>query len=196
MRQIDKIINSNEKIIWEGTPNEKVSNNGNLIFFVFIFTIVFIVSLLYLFDTGDLFTAFLIILVSLIFFALLYWISIVYNKNILYVITDKRVIIQTGLIGLDFSIIDFDKIQSMEVKVGLADKLFNENTGSIYIFSGMFVTNKYGTHAVPHSLYLIDDPYTVFEKLKKVSHDVKTDIEYPNDLRPKSNPGYNTEYKG
>jgi hypothetical protein len=30
--------------------------------------------------------------------------------------------------------------------------------------------------------------------LKKVSFDVKTDINYPNKLRPNENPGYNVDY--
>jgi len=47
----------------------------------------------------------------------------------------------------------------------------------------------------PFTISNIPDPYEVFKLFKKVSHDVRTDIEYPNKLRPKTNPGYKSDYK-
>lgn len=112
-----------------------------------------------------------------------------------YAITDKRVIIQSGIIGTDFQVVDFDKINNMDVNVGISDKLFGNNSGTISIDSGRVEsTSKGGTYTVLQTMELITDPYAVFEKLKKVSHDIKTDIEYPNKLRPETNPGYNTKY--
>jgi len=32
-------------------------------------------------------------------------------------------------------------------------------------------------------------------RIQKISHDIKTDIIFPNDLRPKENHGYSTDYK-
>jgi uncharacterized membrane protein YdbT with pleckstrin-like domain len=54
-------------------------------------------------------------------------------KYTYYAITNKRVIIQKGLIGRDFEIVDFDKITNAEVNVGVLDKLFGGNSGSILI---------------------------------------------------------------
>ena len=42
----------------------------------------------------------------------------------------------------------------------------------------------------------IENPYFYLSKLQKITLDIKADIQYPNDLRPKENHGYNTEYKG
>jgi hypothetical protein len=36
----------------------------------------------------------------------------------------------------------------------------------------------------------------VYNIIKKLQHDIYSDIMYPNDKRPKENNGYNTEYKG
>ncbi|OVE74626.1 hypothetical protein BVX95_01720, partial [archaeon D22] len=41
----------------------------------------------------------------------------------------------------------------------------------------------------------IQNPEEVFKFFKKVSYDMKTDVQFPNKLRPKNNPGYNTNYK-
>lgn len=192
MNEIEKILNTNEKIIWEGTPDFRINMLMGYIFvggfslFLFIFAIISLLN-------DSVFTAsifFLSTIILLIFIPL----SEITLKRIRYFFTDKRIIIQSGLIGLDYSIVDYDKIQSMNVNVGLLDKLFNGNTGSIYIYSGLMGASQYGSYSVPHMLFTIQDPYKVFEILKKLSHDIKSDIEYPNNLRPENNSGYNTEY--
>jgi len=40
----------------------------------------------------------------------------------------------------------------------------------------------------------VKNPYEVFKLLKQVYFDIKTDVEYPNRLRPPVNPGYGSEY--
>jgi membrane protein YdbS with pleckstrin-like domain len=62
-----------------------------------------------------------------------------------YMITNRRLITQTGVIGLDTRFVDLDKIQEVHVKVGLGDKVFG--TGSLMVVtSGFFfmgVTRPY-----------------------------------------------------
>jgi hypothetical protein len=36
----------------------------------------------------------------------------------------------------------------------------------------------------------------VYDLVKKIQTDIYSDTMYPNDMRPKENHGYNTEYKG
>lgn len=72
---------------------------------------------------------------------------------------------------------------SVDIRVGLVDRLFK--VGDIYI------TAKNGKAV----LWDIENPYKVFNMLQKVVNDIKTDIYYPNELRPKENSGYNTKYK-
>ena len=50
-------------------------------------------------------------------------------RNTEYLITDQRIITQTGAIGLDTRFVDLDKVQEVYVKVGVIDKLFG--TGSV-----------------------------------------------------------------
>ena len=92
--------------------------------------------------------------------------------------------------------LDFDQITNAEVNVGVWDMwLAQGKTGSIKVFSAGTVTRtKNGYVATPYILANIEDPYEVFKLLKGVSMDVKTDIQYPNKLRPDENPGYNTKY--
>ncbi len=102
-------------------------------------------------------------------------------------------ILEGGLVGRDLKSIDFDQITDVTVNVDLFDKLFNQNTGSIFVMTaGSFRQTKNGAVPHPHEMDSIHDPYVLFKKLKEVSHSVKTDVNYPNAMRPATNPGYNT----
>ena len=103
-------------------------------------------------------------------------------KNIEYVFTDKRIIIRSGVIGIDYKYIYYDKIEGVNVKVGLIDRLCK--VGDIYITAA-------GSAAV---LYDQEGPYQLSTKLQKIANDIKTDISFPNAYRPENNPGYNTNY--
>lgn len=105
-------------------------------------------------------------------------------KNIEYVLTDKRVIIRSGLIGIDFRYFYYSAISSLTVKVGLWDRMFK--VGDLYLVA-------------PNQSAVLEDiknPYFYGTKIEKIVHDIKADISYPNDLRPKENHGYGTKYKG
>ena len=103
---------------------------------------------------------------------------------------------QKGLIGRDFEYIDFDQITNAEVSVGFWDKAVGKTSGSILISSaGSFTVTRQGEQvAKPYTISNVDNPYEVFKFFKKVSHDIKTNIEYPNKLRPSENPGYQSNY--
>lgn len=199
MRELDKILDEKEKIFWEGKPN----------FWPF-FASSFIISA---FGLIFLFAGLVVLIASiikgeymLIFFPH-FWVGLalvvgaplyrylVYGHTY-YAITHKRILFQKGVIGRDFEMVDFDKVTNAEVNVGLFDKLFSKNSGSIMISTaGSFVSGRHGPVARPYVLANIPDPYKIFKLFKKVSHAVKTDIEYPNAYRPKNNPGYNSELK-
>lgn len=106
-------------------------------------------------------------------------------KNIVYAVTDKRVIVRTGLIGLDFENINYTDISNVRADVSVIEKL--RNVGSV------FITTASGSTIC---LASIQEPYQVHKKINKVFMDMNSDIHYPNALRPEINPGYNTKYNG
>ena len=103
-------------------------------------------------------------------------------KNLSYTFTDKRIIIRSGLIGIDFRFIYYSDIASVDVKVGLLDRMFK--VGDLYIKSST------------QSLVLDDikSPYQYGDKIQDLVRDLKADINYPNNLRPETNDGYKTRY--
>ncbi|MDE6302814.1 MAG: PH domain-containing protein [Clostridia bacterium] len=108
--------------------------------------------------------------------------SVAELKNLEYIFTDKRIIIRSGIIGIDFKFLYYNEIESVNVKVSLTDKIFR--VGDIYV-------NAKSSAAV---LYDLHNPYNLGTKLQKIVQDITTDINYPNALRPDYNPGYNTKY--
>lgn len=199
MQEINKLLDTNEKIIWEGRPQFMpffLSSFGGVLFGL-IFAVVGSVFVIQEVAKGN----YLFILLPHLWIGLFFVFGapvyqLLVYKHTYYVITNKRVIIQKGLIGRDFEIVDFNQITNSQVNVGVLDKLVGVDSGSIFISTaGSVVLTSKGTRHRPNSLASITNPYEVFKLLKQVSHDVKTDIEYPNDLRPKENPGYQTEYQ-
>lgn len=207
MREIDKVLDQNEKVFWEGTPNFWPFILGGSIIttilglFWMVFLIPFIGLAVYdilfgshIFGFGILLLPHFWIGIGMVFGIPIY--QILVFKHTYYAITDKRIILQKGWIGRDFEMVDFDKITNAEVNVGVFDKLFGGgNTGSILVSTaGSFTYTRRGATQKPYTFRNIASPYDVFKFFKKITHDVKTDIQYPNKLRPGENPGYQTDY--
>lgn len=206
MRELDKILDENEKIFWEGKPEFwPFLFGGSIITTLFgLFWILLLLPFIglaifdiffgsHVFGFGILLMPHFWIGLILVFGIPIY--QILSYKHVYYAITDKRVVIQKGLIGRDFEIIDFDQITNAEVNIGLFDKLFGRNTGSILISTaGSFTYGRQGAVHKPYTMRNIVNPYDVFKLFKQVSHAVRSDIEYPNKLRPTENPGYQTRY--
>lgn len=203
MRELDKVLDESEKVFWEGKPK----------YWPFFLGRSLPLAIFALFWMGFLSVFIIISFLApgpfkyIIFLTPHFWIGIIllfgppiYNglayKHTYYAITDKRVILQKGVIGRDFEIVDFDQITNAEVNVGLFDTLFGKGSGSILISTaGSFTHGRHGrTISKPYTISNIENPYKVFKFFKKVSHAVKTDIQYPNKYRPSNNPGYNSKY--
>ena len=103
-------------------------------------------------------------------------------KNLSYAFTDKRIIVRSGIVGIDFKFIYYTDIDSVNVKVGILDRLFK--VGDVYV--------KSNTQTAV--LDDISSPYIYGDKIQEIVRDLKADMLYPNDLRPEENNGYKTKY--
>ncbi|NMC36391.1 PH domain-containing protein [Candidatus Beckwithbacteria bacterium] len=194
MNEIEQILNKNEKIIWEGKPEIIPYAVAYLLpipvaFILAIIILIFVKSSKHLYlDTIS--VVFLVVPTLAMFFGgiLSFFYRFLNYKFVRYYFTDKRVIFQSGIIGRDFEMTDYDMVRSLSVNVNLLDKLFGKNSGTIVVGNGENYDLTY------NSLENISNPYQTLEKLKQISHDIKTDISFPNDYRPKKNKGYQTKY--
>jgi membrane protein YdbS with pleckstrin-like domain len=113
-------------------------------------------------------------------------------SNTSYAFTNKRVMVRTGFIGIDFKSIDYDKISDIEVTVNVVERAFH--VGTIKFFSGRTQTDDGVTTKLYDRWEAIPNVYEIFKKVKQVSVDIKTDYNFPNALRPETHHGYNTKY--
>ena len=194
LKNIEDVIGSDEQILWSGKPKKRA-------FLINAFTKMLPIALIWLlFDgafiglmigTMDEIPASVKIFMTVFFLFHLMpvwiWLSNVLtanrqHENLEYAFTNKRIIIKSGIIGIDFKNIYYSEIASVDLRVGLVDRI--EKVGDIYIKS----------IGGANVLYDLENPYTLTEKLQKIVVDIKTDIQFPNNLRPAENDGYSTKY--
>jgi hypothetical protein len=196
MSDIQKVLAPGEKILWEGKPQ----------FWPFIFSAlpILLIAAIFIFvsvatNGGDGFAvdfsdgAFTTLILAALVGPGYFLYQLIVYRFVYYVITDKRTLIQAGVIGRDFTGIEHDAVVSTSVYVGLTDRVFGKNSGTVKILHSGSASSKRGTPQ-PTGLVSVTDPYAVYQLFNKTSHDVRTDIQYPNAMRPENNPGYKTEY--
>ena len=195
--KIEDFLNEDEQILWRAKPKKSAfiwSKILNMLPFALIW-LAFDGAFIGLMVSFDLFSSMPVgLIIFLVVFFLFHltpfwiWLSNVItataqHKNIEYAFTDKRIIIRTGII-VDIQNIFYMDIQSVNLTVGLIDRMLK--VGDIYI------TTKLNTIV----LWDLENPYMIVNKLQKISSDIKTDMYFPNALRPEENEGFKTKYKG
>lgn len=107
--------------------------------------------------------------VVLLIVSLTMWFVSLYYKNAYYVYTNKRIIVRTGVFGVDFHSLDIDNIGASNVCVSLLDKMVGKNTGSIRFGSNSSpITNSY------YGFMNIENPYQVYKEIKGYIQTIQT----------------------
>jgi len=163
LSRLDKLLRANEKVLWSGKPVKMpfILPGLGAIPFGLIFMGFSIFWMMMASQGGGSFWLF-----GLIFFFIGFGVSfgapirqLVAYRNTEYLITDQRLITQTGAIGLDTRYLDLDKIQEVYVQVGLIDKMFR--TGTIFaVTAGQVYVGSGGPFMRP-SLAALKEPYEV-----------------------------------
>ena len=194
IQTIEEMVGPDEQILWRGKPKKRA-------YLINAFTKMLPIALIWLLFDGA-FIGLMIgtmdeipapVKIFMVVFFLFHlmpvwiWLSNVLtanrqHENLEYAFTQKRIIIKSGIIGIDFKNIYYSEIDSVNLRVGLVDRI--EKVGDIYIKS----------IGGANVLYDLENPYSLTEKLQKIVVDIKTDIQFPNNLRPAENDGYNTKY--
>jgi uncharacterized membrane protein YdbT with pleckstrin-like domain len=162
MNEISQILETKEKLIWEGKPQYApyitsaifISLIGGLFFGagagVYLKMPIFGISI-----------GILIFLIAIVVGNLMY-------KFIHYGLTNKRVIYQSGIFGRSFKSINYDDIKNASVEKGLFNWLFN--TGTIQVFTGeMESTGGKNSQIRPKydNFLYISEAYNVLKKLQE-----------------------------
>lgn len=85
------------------------------------------------------------------------------NKTV-YAWTNKRVLIRTGYIGVDYKSLDLNMVGALSVNVNIIDKLLHKNTGTIAF--GSMASPMTMQNASKFSFSFISDPYQIYKEVK------------------------------
>ena len=105
------------------------------------------------------------------------------NKKRFYAYSNKRVIIRCGVIGVDYKSLDIDMIGAIDVGVGLLDKLFRKNTGTISF--GSVASPMTAGGGAAFSFYSVQNPYELYKEIKTVINETKEKAAKKSKSKPK-----------
>ena len=107
-------------------------------------------------------------------------IVLVSHKNIFYAVTNKRVIIRSGIFGIDFKSMDLNDINAVETYVSVLDKIAKKNTGTINFGSPTrpILAVQGGRMGSTFKFVYILDPYAVAKELKAMVDSKKKGKDY------------------
>lgn len=202
---IKKMIGINERIMWEGKPNKKCFIFESifnplmpfaLIWAIIDFSIIGFGSFAAINDGESNMLLFLIP-----FFALhlmpvwIYLFGVLMTKkrynNTYYIVTDRGIYISGGVFTKKIQSKPFAEMSHIDLHRGIFDQTFG--VGDIICTSSHHSVN--GKTALIN-ISSVSNYTEVYNIIKKLQHDIYSDIMYPNDKRPTENHGYNTQYKG
>jgi len=164
---LNKYLKEDEKIVWSGKPAKAPFIIGGLVVSAFglIWLTFSMVAMSLAFSSGNPgFVTLFLLLFVLIGFGITLGppITLISKyRNTRYVITDQRLITQTGAVGLDTRFIELDKIQEVHVNVSFVDKIFG--TGTLIVITAGFVFKGLTLPA----LVALREPYAVQKMLQE-----------------------------
>jgi len=102
--------------------------------------------------------------VLILLFPILYPIHRVTYTNCAFACTNKRIIVRSGLMGVDYKFLEHKSINATTVNVGIFDKVSKTNTGTIIFSSPTTPINVIN----PFVFGSIEDPYEEHKKIKQI----------------------------
>lgn len=105
---------------------------------------------------------------ALVFWALISALGFVatalWSCKTVYAWTNKRVLIRTGYIGVDYKSLDLNMVGALSVNVTMVDKLLRRNTGTIAF--GSMASPMTTQNASKFNFPFVYDPYRVYKEVK------------------------------
>ena len=101
------------------------------------------------------------------------FVEMAYKKR-MYCVTNQRLIIRCGVVGVDFKSLDLVSIGATDVYVSFIDKIARKNTGTLR-FGNMSspISNGAGMFSFAH----VERPYELYKEIKQIIDEAKSDKE-------------------
>ena len=162
-KYFEQILDSDEKVIKAYKPHKCKFYFENLLGFALIYLVICVFFVVIIASDPEINALWVLLPIGA--FALLMTISwlllrVYYNNNF-YAYTNKRIIIRTGIIGVDYKSLDMSMIGIVNVRVGILDKILRKNTGQLCF--GSVASNA---QSICHHFSNIENPYESCKEIK------------------------------
>ncbi len=103
------------------------------------------------------------------------FVTLVSFDKYLYCITDKKIIIRSGIIGIDFRVMELDSITTVDLITGLSDKLCGYKTSTIafYNASNSAVSSGQQVGYKKNAFLHIENANQVYKEVKELIKNAK-----------------------
>ena len=221
LEQLHAMVGNNENILWSGKPMKKCflleAVFNRLLPFALVWLLLdgFFISMLFFSDNGQAVAEFPLAQWGVLAFFTLHlmpvWIYLggilfatLRYKNAAFLLTDKGIYISSGVFSLNFNHKPFMEISRVNLHRGIIDRMLGVGDVVISTSDNLDGAPKFVqdlASGLPRqqlnttlSIYDIPDYQHVYNLVKQLQQDIYSDVQYPNDLRPKENHGYHTAY--
>lgn len=168
----DHVLDDDEELLKVFKPNRTKFFTTNILGYTCIFLLfVFISCMAIIFPeegvTISLFYLFIPLGIFVVLFGLAILFLCLYYKNVFYAYTDRRIVIRSGIFGVDYKSLDMDMIGAVNVYVSVIDKIVRKNTGSLTYGStaSPMIAEKGGS---AYKFAHIVNPYETYKEIKAV----------------------------
>ncbi len=170
-RTFDDILDSDEKIVESYKPNKAKTYFSNImtailpmVLFLCLCFVAFLIPSEEPVSVSETWIALgTCIGIVVVLSALLLVFTELWYRHTIYAVTEKRIIIRTGIFGVDYKSLDIKSIGATDVYVSLLDKILCKKTGSLKFGSNSSpILSKSSSYNFAH----IKEPYAVYKVLK------------------------------
>ena len=169
-----KILDRDETIIKTFKPNKTKLFLSSILLTIFVLIFIGAGPLIGILSGGQDYLVPILLMIAASIFVITLFLITIYYKNLYFAYTNKRLIIRTGIFGVDYRSLDMAMIGAIDVNVSLLDKLLQKNTGNIIfgsMASPMLSGGKNGTNVYKFSHIVA--PYESYKEIKNVIEDFK-----------------------
>ena len=203
---LEAMVGMNESILWRGKPDKKCfileSIFNPMLPFALIWAIIDLVVIGFTFSaTGGML---MFILPFMLLHLMPVWIyiggvfmSFRKHRNTEYIITDKGIYVSGGIFAYKYEMKPFTDLSHINIHRGIFDQWLGVGDVVTVCSHTGYSSSSSHSHS-SHGLTICDIPdyQQVFAMVKQLQTDIYADTQYPNDLRPGENHGYQTQYRG
>lgn len=168
----DHVLDDDEDLLKVFKPNRTKFFTTNILGFALFFLLFLTISVFAIVFPEEgvqisLFYLFIPIGIYLVLLGLAILFLCLYYKNVFYAYTDRRIVIRSGIFGVDYKCLDMDMIGAVNVNVSLIDKIVRKNTGTLTYGSmaSPMVAEKGGS---AYRFAHIVNPYETYKEIKAI----------------------------